>query len=258
MARVRDSLLPGESRGIKDYSNFTQDRWYQSTADELLGHVPQGASLHAVLDKGGNTLKELVSPATLNAAYLRDWQSYDSGVLADIWVRTAASQPQSVDYTGSPAITTEAGRKTYTFPGGGNMNVHTYNGSGGTVENANYTGAYTVNYNVSSATRITATLYYKEGGTYKVYPGNLFTGYHKSTLTVTGTDTGSGSAKLVFTPRGGGGGSVTVTPYKPETVARKVLQPASLNPETTRDRKWGWFTLVPGSAVAQTKIFLMS
>lgn len=70
-------------------------------------------------------------------------------------------------------------------------------------------------------------------------------------------DTGSGSAKLVFTPRGGGGGSVTVIPYKPETVARKVLQPATLTPEESRDRKWGYYTRVPGSAVEQTKTFLV-
>ncbi len=250
--------------GIKDYSDYKQDRWYQSTTDEINGHVPQGASLHAVLDKGGNTLKELVSPATLNAAYLRNWQSYDSGVLADIWVRTAASKPQDVTYTGSPAITTEAGKKTYTFSGGGLMNVHSYNGSGNTVENQNYSGAFTVTYTVSSGpqNRYIGELFYYNSSQHRyVSMGNRTwwygTAYTKSTLQVSGVDTGSGSAKLVFTPRGGGGGSVTITPYTPETVARKVLQPASINPATTRDRNWCYYTRVPGSAETKTKTFLV-
>lgn len=259
MARVRDSLLPCESMGIKDYSDYVQDEWRPSTQAEINGQV-SGVSVWSVLDKGSNTIKELVTPATLNQAYLRDWQNYDSGVLADIWVRTAASAPQEITYTGSPSITTvpATGVKTYAFSGGGGMNVHTYNGGGGTVENADYSSGYTVTYKVSSATQYTSPLYSKaSNGSYYQNRQTFYTGYHKSTLSVTGTDTGTGSATLVFTPKSVAGGSVTITPYKPETVVRKVLQPASLTAEKTRDRNWGYYTRVPGSALEQVKTFLL-
>ncbi len=144
------------------------------------------------------------------------------------------------------------------------MNVHSYNGSGNTVENQNYSGAFTVTYTVSSGpqNRYIGELFYYNSSQHRyVSMGNRTwwygTAYTKSTLQVSGVDTGSGSAKLVFTPRGGGGGSVTITPYTPETVARKVLQPASLNQEKTRDRNWGYYTRVPSSAEAKTKTFLI-
>ncbi len=267
MARVRDSLLPCESMGIKDYSDYVEDQWHQSTPDEINGFGPPEARFHRVLsddDFTSNTIKELVTPATLKDAYLRDWQSYDSGVLADIWVRTSPSVAQDVTYTGSPSIASDDATraKTYTFPGG--MHVHTFDGKGETMENANYSGTYRIDYKVSTGpqNRYIGELFYYNSTQHRyVSMGNRTwwygTAYSKSTLSVTGTDTGTGSATLIFTPNSTGG-SVTVVPYKPETVVRKVLQPASLNPEKTRDRNWCYYTRVPGSAVAQTKTFLMS
>lgn len=220
--------------------------------------------MHRVIHASGdNELNVLVTPASIVDAYLRDWQSYDSGVLPDIWVRNSASLPPTVSYTGSPIISTnsDTGAKTYSYTGvtDGRMNVHTYNGSGGTVENNNYTGAYQVNYNVSTAYTVNNTLYYKKSdGTYAQYPNTVYYGYKKSTLTVSGIDTGSGSATLVFTPMGEtwNSGKVSIAPYTPETVARKVLQPASLTPEKVSTQKWSYFTRIDSTAEEETKTLL--
>lgn len=138
------------------------------------------------------------------------------------------------------------------------MNVHTYN-SDGTVENNNYTGIYEVNYNVSTAYETNLKLYYqKSDGTYAEYTNKLYYGYKKSTLTVSGIDTGSGSAKLVFTPKGEtwNSGKVSIVPYTPETVARKVLQPASLTPEKVSTQKWSYFTRLDSTAEEESKTVL--
>ncbi len=267
--------------GIKDYSDYKQDRWYQSTTDEINGHVPQGASLHAVLDKGGNTLKELVSPATLNAAYLRDWQSYDSGVLADIWVRTAASKPPTVNTTGSPSVTNGTGYTTYSFSGGSKgraalkrIDYNAYVDSGN-LQGCDTAIAYTTTTlpnavskpaNPTKVKSVTGKYYgqprqLKYGDSIQITANsnNLYdcttwencyqaSGVSRSSIAMGAYVNGGSSSS---------GGSVTVNNYTPEVVSKKVLQPASLNPEKTRDRNWCYYTRVPGSAETKTKTFLV-
>lgn len=268
-SRCRDNPAEkyGESQGSEDYKKYTPSVFRASTGDEINGHLAANAVMKRVIGSGeAGTINVLTAEATMTAAYLRDWQSYDSGVLSDIWVRTANSSPQVVTYTGSPVMESSDGATTYKYTGttGGNMNVHTYkgaDGSGGTVENNNYTSAYEVKYTVSSATQYTSTLYSKDSnGNYYVNRQTFYTGYRKSTLTVTGTDTGSGSAKLVFTPRGEtwNSGVVSVKPYTAEKVARKVLQPAVLKQATTRELNWSYYTYIPSAAETETKTFLMN
>lgn len=184
----------------------------------------------------------------------------DSGT--PIYVRTAKSTAQSVAYTGSPKIATDSnGKVAYSYSGTttGTMNVHTYDGNSDTVENKSYTSAYTVNYTVSSATKYTSTLYSKDvNGNYYVNNQTFYTGYKKSTLSVTGTDTGSGSAKLVFTPKdkNWSSGVVTVTPYTPETVRAKKIKQGVLTQAKTRDIKYDYYTYIPSAAKEATGTFL--
>lgn len=179
-----------------------------------------------------------------------------------IYVRTSNSSPQSVSFTGSPVIGSSGKATTYKYNGTVNsrMNVHSYNGSGGTVENNNYTGAYEVNYNVSTAYQVNLTLYYKKSnGTYAQYPNTCYYGYKKSTLTVTGADTGSGSAKLVFTPQNvsWNSGVVSVTPYTPEVVRAKKIKQGVLTQATTRDIKYDYYTYIPSAAEVSSGTFLV-
>lgn len=267
--------------GIKDYSDYTKDQWHQSTQDEINGHVPQGASLHPVLDKGSNIIKELVTPATLTAAYLRDWQSYDSGVLADIWVRTAASSPPTISTTGSPSVATGNGYTKYTFAGGskGSAAIKSidYNAYAdqGNLQGCDAAFAYTqialpavvrkpanptkqtsisftARANISKGMRVSINL--ANAGYYNLYDCTTWEDCYRASDV-----SRSYIAKGAYVSGGssGGGGTVTVNNYTPETVARKVLQPASLTPEKTLDRKWGYFTRVPGSAETKTKTFLI-
>ena len=216
-----------------------------------------GRFIHA---GGASTIKELTAYASVTDATLVDMEDGDAG--SPIYVRTSKSSPQSVAYTGSPVIGSSGAATTYKYTGttSGRMNVHTYNGSGGTVENNNYTGAYEVNYTVSSATQYTSTLYSKDSnGNYYVNRKTFYTGYRKSTLTVTGTDTGSGSAKLVFTPRGEtwSSGVVTVTPYTPEVVRAQKIKQGVLTQATTRDLKYDYFTYIPSAAEESSGTFLV-
>lgn len=180
---------------------------------------------------GQTKVKVLKKQAGIKPAELREFRDGDTVFYN---VRTASSKPQVVTYTGTPTITGD-GRKTYSFSGksSGLMNVYSTAG-GATVENKNYSGRYRVSYNVSSASVFGHPVYVKtQAGTYVKQNETFYTNYHKSTLVVTGVDTGSGSATLDFTPLGQtvDAGSVTVTPYTPETVVKRVLQPAELIPE---------------------------
>ncbi len=239
MARVRDSLLPGESRGIKDYSNFTQDRWYPSTSDEINnGHVPQGASLYAVLDKGSNIIKELVAPST----------------------------PPTVDITGSPSVASGNGYKKYTFSGGskGTAEIKTIDYDS-YVDYGNLQGCDTA----FSYTQITLpTAVSKPANPTKqstitfVAPANISKGQK---VTITLASIGYSNlydcttwehcyrasdisrayiAKGAYVSGGGSssGGSITINDYIPEE---------------TRDRKWGHFTRVSSSAETTTRTFLV-
>lgn len=185
--------------------------------------------------KGQTKVKVLKKQAGIKPAELREFRDGDTVFYN---VRTASSKPQVVTYTGTPTITGD-GRKTYSFSGksSGLMNVYSTSG-GATVENQNYSGRYRVSYNVSSASVFGHPVYVKtQAGTYVKQNGTFYTNYHKSTLVVTGVDTGSGSATLDFTPLGQtvDAGSVTVTPYTPETVVKRVLQPAELIPEEVEE-----------------------
>lgn len=216
-----------------------------------------GRFIHA---GGASIIKELTAYASVTNATLVDMEDGDAG--SPIYVRTSKSSPQSVTYTGSPVIGSSDGATTYKYTGttGGRMNVHTYNGSGETVENNNYTGVYEVNYTVSSANRYTSTLYSKDSnGNYYVNRQTFYTGYRKSTLTVTGTDTGSGSARLVFTPKGEtwNSGVVSVTPYTPEVVRAKKIKQGVLKQATTRDLKYDYFTYIPSDAEESSGTFLV-
>lgn len=172
--------------------------------------------------------------AGIKPAELREFRDGDTVFYN---VRTASSKPQVVTYTGTPTITGD-GRKTYSFSGksSGLMNVYSTSGSV-TNENKNYSERYRVSYNVSSADYFAQTVYLKVASGYKAFTGPFYRNYHKSTLVVTGVDTGSGSATLDFTPLGQtvDAGSVTVTPYTPETVVKRVLQPAELIPEKVEE-----------------------
>lgn len=253
----------GESQGTKDLENYTPSKFRASTGDEINGHLAANATMGRFIHAGGgSTIKELTAYASVTNAELVDMEDGDAGT--PIYVRTSRSYPQSVAYTGSPVIGSSDGATTYKYTGttGGRMNVHTYlgaDGSGGTVENNNYTSAYEVKYTVSTAYQVNLTLYYKKSdGTYAQYPNTCYYGYKKSTLTVTGTDTGSGSAKLVFTPRGEtwNSGVVTVTPYTPEVVRAKKLKQGVLTQATTRDLKYDYYTYIPSAAEESSGTFL--
>ena len=263
-SRCRDNSAEkyGESQGSKDYKKYTPSVFRASTGDEINGHIAANAVMKRVIGSGeGSTINVLTGYASVTNATLVDMEDGDAGT--PIYVRTSKSTAQSVSYTGSPVIGSSGAATTYKYTGttGGRMNVHTYNGSGGTVENNNYTGAYEVNYNVSTAYQVNLTLYYKKSnGTYAQYPNTCYYGYKKSTLTVTGTDTGSGSAKLVFTPKGEtwNSGVVSVTPYTPEVVRAQKIKQGVLTQATTRALNWSYYTYIPSAAETETKTFLMN
>lgn len=251
-----------ETEGIKDLNSYTPSIWRKSTADEIEGHLPANAIMGRFIHAGGaNAIKELTAYASVTDATLVDMEDGDAGT--PIYVMTSKSSPQSVEYTGSPTIAVDSNGKTaYSYAGqtAGAMNIHSYNGSGGTVENKDYTGAYTVNYTVSSATRYTSDLYSKASdGSYYKNNQVFYTGYKKSTLAVTGTDTGSGSAKLVFTPKSKNwsSGVVIVTPYSPEIVRAQKIKQGVLTQAATRDVKYDYYTYIPSSAEESSGTFLV-
>lgn len=197
--------------------SFTQDVWRESSATELNGQLPSGASLYRVITEGGGEIQ---------------------------YVRTAASVASKCVTSGTYTTSKDGDTLVYTFTASGKMNVKSTNAGGSTVENKDYTTAYTVNYKVSTATQVSgqADFYVKTGSTYQKYSGTLWTGYQKSTLTVSGTDTGSGNATLTFTPGATGGGTAKYTPSVAETVSTQ---------------KWGYYTRIPASATEETKTFLV-
>mgnify|MGYP007085025546 CR=1 FL=1 len=155
-------------------------------------------------------------------------------------------------YTGSPTVTGE-GKKTYSFSGesSGLMNVYSTAG-GATIENRNYDGSYRVTYNVSSASYFAETVWLRQNGKFKAFSGGFWRNYNKSTLVVSGADTGSGSATLDFTPlkQNVDSGSVTVTPYTPEVVKKRVLQPAELIPEEVEEIEGTTVTVLAHASTA--------
>lgn len=183
---------------------------------------------------GQTKVKVLKKQAGIKPAELREFRDGDTVFYN---VRTASSKPQVVTYTGTPTITGD-GRKTYSFSGksSGLMNVYSTAG-GATVENKNYSGRYRVSYNVSSASYFSESVWLYQNGQYKKFTGGFWRNYNKSTLVVSGVDTGDGSATLDFTPleQTVDAGSLTVTPYTPEVVVKRVLQPAELIPEEVEE-----------------------
>ena len=249
-----------ETEGRKDLKQYTSSEFRASTGDEINGHLPANAKMGRFIHAGGaSTIKELTAYASVTDATLVDMEDGDAG--SPIYVRTTKSSPQSVAYTGSPAIGSSGAATTFQYTGSVNskMNVHTYNGSGNTVENNTYGSAYTVNYTVSTAHQVNLTLYYKKSnGTYAQYPNTCYYGYKKSTLAVTGMDTGSGSAKLVFTPQkvNWNSGVVSVTPYTPEIVRAKKIKQGVLTQAQTRDLKYDYYTYIPSAAEESIGTFL--
>ncbi len=229
----RYSLAPCESTGRSDLKSYTASSWRKSTTSEINGHLADGASI--------------VSVPQWNATS-GDWS---------LTQLITASEKEKIVVSGDYTLSNDAatGKKTYTFSGGsgGVMNVYT-RADGKTVENADYTSEYIVNYKVSSLSwgaTYTGVYYYKNSyGTYTALNnGNSQTyyvnpSYTKSTLTVTGIDTGDGSAQLCFTPKAssGGGGSLTYTPSKAETTAPKYFN---------------YYTYTPSAATEETKTFLV-
>lgn len=166
-------------------------------------------------------------------------------------ILTQASSAEVVTVVkGDPSITYNAdGSKNYIFSGGGAMHVKSTAG-GTTVEDQDYSSAYTVDYKVSGydgslsgvvCTRDANGNYSPAGDpTYRTW----YYGYRKSTLSVSGADTGSGSASIVFTPKASsqGGGTLKVKPY---------------TPEKTATQKYGYYVHVPGSGEEESKVFLV-
>ena len=167
-------------------------------------------------------------------------------------VLTAKSTAEVIKITGNPTITKNAdGSTTYTFPAAsvGTMNVKSVAG-GTTVENKDYSTAFTVDYKVSSYSMSMSGIVCTRNANGKYSPvgdptyRTWYAGYKKSTLSVSGVDTGSGSATLTFTPKAPsqGGGTVRITPS---------------TPEKTKTQKYGYYTHVPASGEEQTKTFLV-
>lgn len=205
--------------------------------------------------EGQTKIKVQKEPAGIKAAELREFRDGDTVYYN---VRTAPSKEQTVTYTGSPTVTGD-GKKTYSFSGksSGLMNVYSTAG-GSTVENSNYSGRYRVSYNVSSASVYGHPVYVKtQAGTYVKQSGTFYTNYKKSTLVVSGVDTGSGSATIDFTPIGQtvNAGSVTVTPYTPETVVKRVLQPAELIPAELEEIEGTTVAVLAQNTVTQVQNF---
>lgn len=59
------SLLPGESRGIKDYENVNLGAWRASTSGEInTGQLPAGASIRQVITAGGDRTQTILTQAS--------------------------------------------------------------------------------------------------------------------------------------------------------------------------------------------------
>lgn len=221
------SLLPGESRGIKDYENVNLGTWRAATDSEYnTGHLPAGATLRQVITAGGDRTQTIL---------------------------TQASSAETVTIvSGDPSISYNAdGSKNYIFSAGSSGGMTVLSRTGNVVhENQTYYGAYTVNYKVSSYTTSLSGIVCTRDANGKYSPvgdptyRTWYAGYSKSTLSVSGVDTGSGSAILTFTPKApsGGGGTIKVKSY---------------TPEKTTTQKYGYYTHVPASGVEQTKTFLV-
>lgn len=236
-------------------NSYTPSEFRESTGDEIEGHLPAAAVMKRVIGSGeGGDIKVLTAYASVTDAELVDMEDGDAG--APIYVRTSKSQAEEVTYTGSPTIATDSyGKTAYSYSGtaSGLMNVKT------NAENKDYSSAYTVTYKVSSATQYKSALYSKDSnGNYYENRQTFYTGYKKSTLTVTGTDTGSGSATLVFTPKSKNwsSGVITVKPYSPETVVAKKIKQGKLTQATTRDLDWSYYTYLPSAAEEESKTIL--
>lgn len=176
------------SQGISDYSDVSTGGIHKASIGEINAQV----GLYKVIESNGdNTITTLAKQASMTDAYIRPWTAND-GDTNSFWVRTNPSSGGYCSYTGSPNRTTENGKTVYQYSGTttGKMQFKS------NVEDATKTSAVTIKYTVSTATPITATLYYKVNGTYTVYPGSLYTGYRKSTLVLSNaTDTGSGTRR---------------------------------------------------------------
>lgn len=223
-----------------------------------------GRFIHA---GGASTIKELTAYASVTDATLVDMEDGDAG--SPIYVRTSKS---SVSTTGSPAVSTNNGVTTYSFPGG------TYNASSIRTINksqwedhGNAQGATSVIKRLTSVgtrvnrpanpTRITKMTFtfpttIKAGtavsvtlsnfGYYNVYDCTSWADYYTyPSYDYVGYFASSGAA--------GGGGTVAVTP---EIVRAKKIKQGVLTQAQTRDLKYDYYTYIPSAAEKSTGTFL--
>lgn len=271
-SRCRDNPAEkyGESQGSEDYKKYTPSVWRKSTGDELNGHGPANAVIGRFIHTSGSSIiKELTAYASMTDAALVDMEDGDAGT--PIYVRTSKS---SVSTTGSPNVTTNNGKTTYSFPGGtySASSIKTIdksqwedygNAQGATSVIKRLTGVGTkVNrpanptrvYNVVVRNTGTSPVTINPGDTktmrtdsvvydcttwddYYTYPSYDYVGYFAS----------SGSA--------GGGGTVVVTP---EAVRAQKIKQGVLTQATTKDVKYDYYTYIPSTAETETKTFLMN
>lgn len=258
-----------ESRGTKDLNSYTPSAFRASTGDEINGHLAANASMGRFIHAGGSsTIKELVAYASVTDATLVDMEDGDAGT--PIYVRTSKS---SVSTTGSPTVTTNNGKTTYSFPGGtySASSIKTIdktqwedygNAQGATSVIKRLTGVGTkVNrpanptrvYNVVVRNTGTSPVTINPGNTrtmrtdsvvydcttwadYYTYPSYDYVGYFAS----------SGSA--------GGGGTVVVTP---EIVRAQKIKQGVLTQATTRDLNYDFYTYIPSAAEESSGTFLV-
>lgn len=257
-----------ETGGIKDLKQYTSSEFRASTGDEINGHLPVNATVGRFIHAGGaSVIKELTAYASVTDATLVDMEDGDAGT--PIYVRTSKS---SVSTTGSPAVSTNNGVTTYSFPGG------TYNASSIKTINrsqwedhGNAQGATSVIKRLTSVgtkvnrpanpTRITKMTFtfpmaIKAGtpvsvtlsnfGYYNVYDCTSWADYYTyPSYDYVGYFASSGAA--------GGGGTVSVTP---EIVRAKKIKQGVLTQATTRDIKYDYFTYIPSAAKESIGTFL--
>lgn len=258
-----------ETRGTKDIKNYTPSEFRGSTGDELNGHLAANARMGRFIHAGGaSTIKELTAYASVTNATLVDMEDGDAGT--PIYVRTSKS---SVSTTGSPAVSTNNGVTTYSFPGG------TYNASSiKTIDRSqweNYGNAqgatsvikrltsvgtkvnrpanptkitkmtFTFPTAIKAGTSVSVTL--SNFGYYNVYDCTTWADYYTyPSYDYVGYFASSGAA--------GGGGTVLVTP---EIVRAQKIKQGVLTQATTRDLKYDYFTYIPSAAEESSGTFLV-
>ena len=231
------SLLPGESRGIKDYENVNLGTWRAATDSEYnTGHLPAGATLRQVITAGGDRTQTI-----LTAASKREQVTVTKGTHTVSYGSdgsTIYTFPGG-SYSASYLQTIDKSRYETSFDTQGATSVIRRLVSSGTAvyRPANPTKQTSISWTAPAAIKkgTSVTINLSNAGyknlydctswdTYYTAPSYDYVGYYAS----------SGSAS--------DGGTIKVVPS---------------TPEKTTTQKYGYYTHIPASGEEQTKTFLV-